>query len=376
MTKKDFIDLLIKFEQGKCSKEEETLLFSFYESFQHDNEMDAWDLQEKELAKTQLLSRIDQSIEHRKAAQRKKINWSGLSKVAAIFIGLIGLGYMYIHNSSPSRATIPNDAITLELQDGSVMVIQEMGKEKVLDENGNVIGEQKGNQLAYTESLSSKELVYNTLTVPYGKTFDLLLSDGTKAYLNAGSSLKYPVKFLKSQERKVFVTGEVFLDVKEDRNHPFIVSADNLNIRVLGTQFNVQVYPEEEVAEVVLVEGAVALYSEDEAYDEGTGTKLEPGFKASFDKTDKKIETEKVITNIYTSWMNGELIFRNMSFNNILKKLERQYNVKFINRNKGLSSEKFNASFGNKPLIKEVLEELKTMYQITYTIEGGTITID
>ncbi|WP_420603088.1 FecR family protein [Flagellimonas sp.] len=195
---------------------------------------------------------------------------------------------------------------------------------------------------------TQKNWFYNTLTVPYGKTFELLLSDGTKAHLNAGSSLKYPVQFLNGMERKVFVSGEVFLNVEKDKDHPFVVGADDLNVRVLGTQFNVHVYPEDEVAEVVLVEGAVALYPENEAYHTDTSTRLEPGFKASFDKTDKKIETEAVMTDIYTSWMHGELVFRNMSFNNILKKLERQYNVNIINNNEGLSSEKFNASFGSK----------------------------
>ncbi|WP_420603087.1 hypothetical protein [Flagellimonas sp.] len=158
MTKKEFFDLLVKFEQGKCSKEEENLLFNFYESFQKDNVMDSWNLPEKEQAKIRLLDRIGHSIANDETPQKRKWVLTKLSRAAAIFIGLIGLGYIYLQISSQPELTIPEGAITLELQDGSIKIIQETGDEKVLDQNGKVIGEQKGNQLVYNE-VNTKELV-------------------------------------------------------------------------------------------------------------------------------------------------------------------------------------------------------------------------
>src|SRR5690606_22630816 len=139
---------------------------------------------------------------------------------------------------------------------------------------------------------------------------------------NAGTSLKYPVKFLNGQERLVFLTGEAFFDVAEDADHPFIIKADDLNIRVLGTKFNVSAYPEDATADVVLVEGSVGLYDHTAKFDTDTFL-LEPSEKGSFNKKEKKLKSEAVSTSTYTSWIEGELVFRNMSFENILRKMER-----------------------------------------------------
>jgi len=298
-------------------------------------------------------------------------------KYAAVTILLITSSYFIFFNrdNTPDIA-LPNNAITLELENGDVRIIKENGEAEVYDIHGKVVGKQHGQSLKYLDTDSKKELVYNTLTVPYGKTFELQLSDGTKAHLNAGSSLRYPVQFLAGGDRQVFVTGEVYLEVAKDSLHPFLVNANKLNVRVLGTQFNVYAYPEDSFSEIVLVEGSVGLYTDIEDYDTQKITMLSPGYKASFDRNNNDITKEAVITDIYTSWMNGELVFREMSFENILKKMERHYNVTIINKNKELSKEKFNASLGKNPPIENVLEDLKTTYNIGFTIDGNTVTIE
>ncbi len=376
MDKKTFFDLLIKFERGECSKKEKNLLFAFYQAFQAENIMESWNITEKEKVKIQLFEQINQSIEFEETNQKRKLKTTQLLRIAAIFIGIFSTGYFFllISNQSNYIGTSAN-AITLELEDGSIEIIQEDRTMSIFDKKGNKVGEQNKNQLLYTKKDSHKELVFNTLTVPYGKTFELQLSDGTIAYLNAGSSLKYPVQFVEDMERKVFLSGEVFMDVKKDSAHPFIVNLNNLSVRVLGTRFNINAYKEDEVAEIVLVEGSVGLYADTEEFDEETSKRLAPGYKASFDKKNGTIATESVTTDIYTSWIKGELVFRNMSFDNILKKLERHYNVKIINKNKDLSTEKFNASFGTAPLIREILMELRTIYDISYTVKDNVITI-
>ena len=166
------------------------------------------------------------------------------------------------------------------------------------------------------------------------------------------------------------------MEVAKDPNHPFIVSANNLNVKVLGTQFNVSAYPEDISSEIVLVEGSVSLYTELSESTNETGILLEPGFKGSFNTVSNTFEKEKVITKFYTPWINGDLIFRDMNFENILKKLERHYNVKIINKNKFLSNKKFNANFGDES-ITTVLNELKTNYSIQYEIKkDGQIIIE
>jgi ferric-dicitrate binding protein FerR (iron transport regulator) len=217
--------------------------------------------------------------------------------------------------------------------------------------------------------------VYNTLTVPHGKRFELKLSDGTQVNLNAGTSLKYPIKFLEGQHRKVFLNGEAFFDVSKDTLHPFVVNADDLDVRVLGTRFNVSSYPEDDRTDVVLIEGSVGMNKIMEDFDKDTSTVLEPGFKGTFQKNSGKIEKKPVTTGIYTAWMSGELVFRNMTFQNILKKMERHYNVSISNTNADLGNEVFNASYG-KVTLEKVLKDLKLTHGINYSINQNLVTIN
>jgi ferric-dicitrate binding protein FerR (iron transport regulator) len=190
--------------------------------------------------------------------------------------------------------------------------------------------------------------------------------------LNAGSSLKYPIKFLKEGKREVFLVGEVYLDVVKDANRPFTVNAsDNLDIEVYGTQFNVSNFPEDETTEVVLVEGSVGMH----VAENDKTLILEPGFKGSYNRQQKNITTKPVITDIYTSWINGGLVFRQISLENILKKLERHYNVTITNNNVEYSQKQFNANFGNEP-IETVLNYFKNTYGIDYTINANQIIIN
>lgn len=294
---------------------------------------------------------------------------------AAIVLILITSFLIYYRIENKKHLIVPENTITLIEENGSIKVMDENGNIKVHDGMGNIIAKQKGKSLVYIKGTTNNKLVYNTLTVPYGKTFEVALSDGTFVHLNSGSSLRYPVQFVKGMKRQVFVEGEAFFDVAKDSLHPFLVSADRLNVRVLGTQFNVSAYQEDEVTEVVLVEGSVSLFSTDNGNDPIKNTKLEPGYKASFEKQHEEITSTPVITDIYTSWRKGELAFRNMTLENILKKLERHYDVDIINTNEAVSKERFNANFGKQPNLTKVLEDLKRNYGIDYKIEHEKITI-
>ncbi|MDC6390429.1 DUF4974 domain-containing protein [Maribacter sp. PR1] len=372
MDKERFLHLVEKYLSGKTVPEEEKILFKYYNSFQKNDGEEGGDSIVSDDQKRVILGNIQKEI----SKENTRRLWAKqFLKYAAIGILLLGAGYFFktaIINSSKETPLIPKEnSITLEMENGKTKIISEDATIKIKNNQGNIIANQHGNQLVYPNEADSEELVYNTLRVPYGKKFRIQLSDGTTAHLNAGSSLKYPVRFLPGMERRISLTGEVFLEVKKDSAHPFIVNADNLNIRVLGTTFNVTAYPEDETSDVVLVEGSVQLNSDGGNQEP---VLLKPGFKGSYDKKAHNIDTREVITGIYTSWMNGDLVFRNMTFQNILKKLERHYDVVIVNNNKRLSSEKFNASFGDDPLIK-VLENLKTTYNIDFKIDKNQITI-
>jgi ferric-dicitrate binding protein FerR (iron transport regulator) len=140
----------------------------------------------------------------------------------------------------------------------------------------------------------------------------------------------------------------------------------------LGTKFNVDTYSENPRTEVVLVEGKVSLYKDQKTKE--NQVYLKPGEKGSNERGQSEITTEQVNTEYYTAWIKGSLVFKNASFDAIIKKLERRYNVTFINKNKVLGKEIFNARFDNEP-IEVVLKYFSDSYAIDYIIDRDKITI-
>jgi len=308
----------------------------------------------------------------------KKSNFKKYIAIAASVVVLLGVGFFYkqnILNTTPQQKfDFKSTDIVLQLEDGKVQIIHEDNTVQLLDSKGNVVGNQAGNKLVYENNSDLEKVSYNTIKIPYGKKFQLQLSDGTLVHLNSGTTLKYPVKFIVGENRKVFLDGEAFFDVAKDKNHPFIVNADNLNVRVLGTHFNVSNYPEDAATDVVLVEGSVGMYNSNEEFNADKNTILKPGYKGSFNRENATIMTKPVITDIYTSWINGGLTFRNMTFKNIITKLERRYNVTIINKNEKLANEKFNASFKEES-IENVMSYFNDIHGINYTIKNNQILI-
>lgn len=396
---KEIKTLLQKFALNQCNAEEMDRLIVYFQKADYPIDLPELEslltkLEPLESMDKESADRIFQDILANKGEREKTVVNSPTKRksilrytaVAAIVIGLVSISYFYsfqntlfndqhspVVQDAPSHRPQESEVVTLQLQNGEIEVIAEDGSSKVLDHKGNIVGQQKGNQLSYNGNALSDALSYNTLNVPFGKNFELLLSDGTKVHLNAGTTLRYPVQFIPGRDRQVFLKGEAYFDVAKDRTNPFIINSGDLNIRVLGTKFNVSAYEEDELTEVVLVEGSVGLYNKSTEFDRD-GYLLKPGNKGSFDKQSYAIDSQEVITGLYTSWMNGELVFRNMTFENILKKMERNYNVTIINNNLDMNQEKFNASFKNAP-IEKVMEYFRSIYDLDFTIKGKEITI-
>lgn len=315
--------------------------------------------------------------EIRKDENVRNLRFRSICKYVAIALLFMGLGYFLqqelFEGGDIEKLSPKVDAITLQLSNGDLEIISEEGNSKVFSQTGNVIGVQQGGKLVYEENVSEKEIQYNTLNVPRGKQFSIELSDGTVVYLNAESSIKYPTTFLPGGHRKVFLTGEAYFKVAHNNESPFIVNTQQLDIKVYGTVFNVSNYPEEESTEVVLLDGSVSLMhhnSKDEFF-------IDPGFKGSFNKGDYTIIKEKVNTSIYTSWRNGNLVFRDLSFEKIIQKLERHYNVIIINNNKKLAKETFNATIETQhETIEQVLNYFNKVYQIDFEIVENKIIIN
>jgi len=308
----------------------------------------------------------------------KKSNFKKYIAIAASVVILLGVGFIYQKGVFTTKVEpkfdFKSSDIVLQLENGKTQIISENNKVEVRDADGNIVGNQDGDKIVYENNSDVEKVTYNTIKIPYGKKFRLQLSDGTLVHLNAGTTLRYPVKFIAGENRQVFLDGEAFFDVAKDKKHPFIVNADALNVRVLGTHFNVSNYPEDAATDVVLVEGSVGMYRSNEEFDATANTILKPGFKGSFNKENTLISTKAVITDIYTSWINGGLTFRNMTFKNIITKLERRYNVTIVNKNEKLANEKFNASFSDES-IEKVMSYFNDIHGINYTIKNNQILI-
>lgn len=306
----------------------------------------------------------------------QKRRFSSYYKYAAILVLVLSGFYFYqksdlLHHKQ--NVVVPReDDIVLQLDNESSETIDTAEARDITDKSGKVIGKQEKNRLVYSNAYSNGELVYNTLKIPYGKKFEVQLSDGTIVHLNAGTSLRYPVQFLKDQSRKVYLTGEAYFEVSKDKAHPFTVNTQEVNVEVLGTKFNVNSYQEDISTDVVLVEGKVSLYKDKKTTD--NQVYLTPGLKGTSIKGQQKITAEPVNTDYYTAWVKGSLVFKNASFDAIIKKLERHYNVTFINKNKALGKEIFNARFDNEP-IEVVLKYFSDSYAIDYKIKEDEITI-
>ena len=393
-----FLKLIDKYLEGNSSLEEKAFVINYFDRFQ--NKEDAMEESEEseEEIRLKILNRIRESLNlnltspqiHKTVNRRNKIRAvlkSNVFKYAAIFIVTFGIGSLLLIDLFPKN-TVPNaiivnsnvnssKEITLSLANGNVEVISENRNRKLYGAKGEVVGVQKGNQLSYTQKKNKKsaKFVYNELTIPHGKIFDLILSDGTTVKLNAGTSIKYPVHFIEGKERKVFIKGEAYFDVAKDKDHPFIVNANNINVEVLGTEFNMSFYPEDNEISTVLVEGTIRLYESDKENLKTNSIVLSPGDKAAWSRHEKKMSIKQVDVRIYTAWKSGDLLFKNTSFGSIIKKLERKFNVTIDNKYRFLEKQIYTASFLDNETIEDILEYFSEETSFNYTMKNNKLTI-
>ncbi|WP_215226424.1 FecR family protein [Echinicola shivajiensis] len=378
-------DLLIRKIQGSLNDEEEELFKTWLEE-SHQNRQFFHELKllkgvesdqnnSKELDANAAWENVLEKYKERKKEDSKKIYPSIFFKYAAVLIAVLSLSYLLwnLNQSRPNIDPANTNEITLINEAGEVQVINLDQEIALKDQNGKITGRQKNDQIVYT-GVVGDELIYNELVIPYGKKIQLALSDGTEVYLNAGSSLKYPVNFVRGKNREVYLKGEAYFDVSKDDEHPFLVNTEEVNVRVYGTQFNVSSYPEDHTVSTVLVEGSVGLYDSQKSYEDARIALLEPGFKGEWSKEGKFVEYEKVDVDIYLGWKEGKLILKNQPFSTIIAKLERHYNIEIKNLYSHLNDQVFTATFDIES-IEEVLNSFKEDTPFSYQVKNNIITI-
>jgi len=191
-----------------------------------------------------------------------------------------------------------------------------------------------------------KQVSYHTVQVPLGMTSSIILPDGTKVALNAGSTLRYPVTF-DQKTRDVQLSGEAYFEVKKIRRQPFIVSTSDIAIQVTGTSFNCSAYPEDKRIETALVEGEIRISGLNGGEQ---GLSVKPGELAVFSRSGNTIKKFSADLDKYISWKSGKLIFRDDSMTTVLAKLGRWYNVEFQVVDEEMLGYEYSATFSGESL--------------------------
>ncbi|WP_438422875.1 FecR family protein [Aquimarina macrocephali] len=317
-----------------------------------------------------------QSTKSRTKTRKNRIN--NYLKYAAVFVGLIISATLYYNNTFFGTGSTSNE-VTLQLSDGSLETIQENELFKEIKNNdGTVVGVQEKGKIVYQNeknNIAEVKPSINTLKVPYGRKFQLELSDGTIVHVNAGSTLKFPVRFIAGQVREVELSGEAYFEVARNEEAPFIVSTNGIKTEVLGTKFNVSSYTDDPFSEVVLVEGSVGVFKNKDRFNKDIDQILKPNQKASLLKSGQNLNISTVKTENYTAWVDGILLFKNESFENIIKKLERSYDKKITINYPKIKKEKFTGQFDVEN-IEDVLKTFKSNTFFNFTIKENEIIIN
>lgn len=210
---------------------------------------------------------------------------------------------------------------------------------------------------------------YNTIEVPYGQRSQITLYDGTKIWLNSGTKLKYPVVF-GANSRNVTIEGEAFFNIAKDAKHPFVVSAGKLKVEVLGTHFDVCAYPDENEFATTLEEGSVKVYNSVN----GKYVKMNPGEQVVLNRKSDAFKLLHVDTELYTSWKENLLKFDDATFEEVIKKMERWYDVKITVAPGINTNERFTMTIKTESLREMLLLVSKTT-KINYEIKESAVLI-
>ena len=283
---------------------------------------------------------------------------------AVLFIATAG-GYFLFRNNhetalishEDSKEIAPGkEGAILTLADGSRVVLDSLGDGLVATQNGSQVILKNG-QVTYDGSGAAKAaMVYNTISTPRGRQYQLKLEDGTLVWLNAASSISYPTQF-SGPERKVSITGEAYFEVASDKTKPFIVKTISDEIHVLGTSFNVNAYEDEKMVRTTLVSGRVKIGN----------IELNPG--QAYSKG--KIIAANIEQDI--AWKNGLFQFNNTPLETIMRQVGRWYNVDVVFVS-GASREINGIIPRNLPL-KSVLKILEVAGRVQFRIDDNKITV-
>lgn len=356
--------LLKKYRERSCTPEELALLESWY-------------------AKTDIEGIPDLSAADWSAIQAtdppgfktKIIIWKRVAIAASLLIGLGIAFYQYSNNNSPMPA-IAKQVISpggnkafLILSNGRQINLADANNGELFKQAGLSISKTKSGQVVYTvtDQKAVSGLNQNTISTPNGGQWQVNLPDGSVVYLNAASSITYPVSFASAQKRMVKLSGEAYFEVAKDKAHPFVVETDQQSVEVLGTHFNINSYANEPVVKTTLLEGSVKVVPVN-----AFGVVLKPGEQAV--RSGKNLNVAKVDLEEVMAWKNGYFLFNDEGIESIMNKIARWYDVD-IEYGTTATAEKFNGMVSRNKKLEQILKILEETNAVKFKIEGRKVTV-
>jgi len=315
---------------------------------------------------------------------RRRSRW--LPAVAAAVLLLAGAGSLWwglgrsgdrapqIAEATPATVIRPvTDKATLTLGDGSTVNL-EAAKDGSITASGAAHIDRQAARLVYktgqatgaTEARTPAVMAYNTLTTPRGGLYSIILPDGTKAWLNASSSLRYPVVF-RGATREVTLTGEGYFEVAPNAAQPFVVRVGSVTVNVLGTHFDVMAYDDEPAITTTLLVGAVNVQVGDRQQ------KLIPGEQAQLIKDDNRLLSATADVDQAIAWKNGIFKFKSEDIRSVMRKVSRWYDVDVTFE--GTINEHFTGAVPRGADVRELLKTMELTNSIHFRVEGNRITV-
>ena len=387
--KEEFKELMEQFISGEISSEDKAMLLSMLDNPKYSEELncilrenyDSVEIPSVNAEATEkfieeLKKKMDTSsdVEDSYSPTVNLWNWRKIAVAASVLL-VVGLGTHFIFqkdNKTPMIAASKKaedkkpgkTGAILTLSNGSKIVLDSVGNGVLANQNNTTVSKKNG-RLVYTAG-SNAQIVYNTMTTPRARQYNLELSDGTKVWLNASSSITFPTSFA-ANERKVKITGEVYFEVAKDKTRPFRVAVNDMQVNVLGTHFNVNAYEDEGTVNTTLLEGSVLIT------DKSKKTLLKPGQQAQRQKSGVIAVNDNVNMEEVMGWKNGLFYFENASLQMVLRQLSRWYDVDVVFE-KGVPSRTFEGELQRDLNLSQVLRILEKN-KVHFKIEGKILRV-
>ncbi|GAA4802203.1 DUF4974 domain-containing protein [Olivibacter ginsenosidimutans] len=368
--------LLRKYKNGQCTEEEKALLEQWYLQ---------WNTDEKPLREEVLCAAENDMWQAIQKQKKNKLQMGVQARwIAAACIGLFVafIGYRFFISAYKSTNVQSQEIVQdvnpgtnkalLTLTDGKKVDLDSLVAGQSITQAGLKISKDANGQLIYEAIKLAKDKIdhssvnslYNEVSTPQGGTFQLILPDGTKVWLNASSSIRYPLTFA-AKERKVEMTGEAYFEVARQKTHqPFVVYALNQKVEVLGTHFNINAYENEGITTTTLIEGKVKVSATT-----GDSQVLKPNEQSVVKNYGHQVLVQEVNPEAAIAWKNGQFVFDNTDLKTIMRQLERWYNIDVVGLEQ-FPNNTYNGKLTREAKLSKVLQILELTSDLKFRIEA------